>query len=60
MMMTLAQAAEVVGLTPRRLRALISAGTLRATKYGKTYVVTERELRRFQALERKPGRPAKR
>lgn len=58
-MKTFAQAAVELGLNPSRLRQLHLEGRLKATKYGNTYVITEREFQRLQSEDRRPGRPAK-
>lgn len=56
-LLTLAEAAPLVGLSATSLRLYAERGTLRATKVGKTWVVTEREVARFAALPRRMGRP---
>jgi len=59
-MLTLAQAAEQLGLSPTTLRNQVLAGKLRAELVGKTYVVTPAEVERYRA-ERlgRIGRPRK-
>ena len=54
--LTTNEAADLMGVTPRRVRALIEAGRLRAEKVGRDW-----QIRRADAenLERKPGRPRK-
>jgi excisionase family DNA binding protein len=46
-LLTLAQAAQLAGVNPASLRRAIARGTLAATKYGKTYLVTADEIARF-------------
>lgn len=51
------QAAEVLGVSERRVRALIAGGKLLAQRVGRDYVIRQEDI----ALvgDRKPGRPAK-
>lgn len=49
MRLTLAQAAERLGLSPDTLRWQVRNGRLRAELVGKTYTVTEREVERYRA-----------
>lgn len=56
-MLTLAQAAERLGLSASTLRHQVHSGSLRARLIGKTYVVTEREVERYRAESMgRPGR----
>jgi len=48
-MLTLAQAAAILGRSPDTLRRQVHNGRLRATLIGKTWVVTEEELERYRA-----------
>jgi excisionase family DNA binding protein len=57
-LMTLAEVAERVGLDSSRLRVLIGQGRLPATKYGKTWLVRESDVKAFEKQPRLPGRPA--
>ena len=60
-MLTLAEAADELGLAASTLRHQVQAGRLRATLVGKTYVITEGELARYRAEHLgKPGRPSHR
>lgn len=54
-MLTVTKLANRLGLNPSRIRALISSGKIKATKIGKTWVITDYS----KALDRKNGRPAK-
>ena len=53
--LTTAQVAERLGVTPRRVRALIAAGRLTAANAGRDYLVDEKDLARFRPQP--PGRP---
>ena len=53
------QAAEITGLHVETIREYLRAGRIKATRIGRTYVIDERDLRRFMATPRKPGRPPK-
>jgi excisionase family DNA binding protein len=58
-MPTLTEAAALLGVAASTLRHQVQNGKLRATKYGKTYVVTPREVERYRAehLGRRLGKP---
>lgn len=51
------QAAQELGVTPVRVRAMIRAGRLQAEKFGRDYVIKESDLELVR--ERKTGRPPK-
>jgi excisionase family DNA binding protein len=53
------KAAEITGLHVETIREYLRAGRIKATRIGRTYVIDERDLRRFMATPRKPGRPPK-
>jgi excisionase family DNA binding protein len=56
-MLTLAQAAARLGLSPSTLRNQVHAGRLKARLVGKTWTVTEREVERYATESQgKPGR----
>jgi excisionase family DNA binding protein len=58
--MTLTAAAEWLGVTPATLRQQIANGRLRATKTGRDWQVTKREVQRYRAeVLGRPGRKAK-
>lgn len=57
-MLTTTDAAVRLGVTVRRVQALISAGRLPAERVGRDWLIQERHLARVS--ERKPGRPPKR
>lgn len=48
-MLTLAQAAARLGLSPSTLRTQVKAGRMRGRLIGKTWTVTEREIERYRA-----------
>ena len=55
--LTTAQAAERLRVNPSRVRQMILAGQLKATKVGRDWQIDERALARVAV--RKPGRPRK-
>jgi excisionase family DNA binding protein len=56
-LLTTKDAAAILGISLRRVRALIEAGKLTAEKYGRDYLIKESDLEPVR--ERKPGRPSK-
>lgn len=46
-LMSLAEAAEELGIAPVTLRAAVARGTLRARKFGQTWVTTHDEVDRY-------------
>lgn len=56
-LITVAKAAALLGVTPRRVQALIALGKLKALRLGRDYLIDMHDL---QLLERRPpGRPRK-
>lgn len=53
--LTTLQAAERLGISPRRIRVLITTGRLPAQRLGRDWLIDERDLAAVR--ERKPGRP---
>jgi excisionase family DNA binding protein len=53
--LTTTQAAERLGISPRRVAALITAGKLPATQFGGSWMIQEEHL--ALVADRKPGRP---
>lgn len=51
------EAAEILGISVRRVQVLIKEGRLPAREIGGTFVIEEKNLKLVQ--ERKPGRPKK-
>ena len=56
-LLTTREAAEILGVSVRRVQALISAGRLPATKHGRDWLILSVDLARV--ADRKPGRPPK-
>ena len=56
-MLSVREAAAILGVNEQRVRQLIKAGRLTAQKVGKLWVIQERALERVKV--RKPGRPKK-
>jgi excisionase family DNA binding protein len=54
---TTKEAAERLGITRRRVVALVTAGRLPATKFGRDYMIREKDLKLVES--RKVGRPRK-
>ena len=54
-LLTTAEAAARLKISPRRVQALIAAGRLAATKHGRDWLIEEAAL--LAVIERKPGRP---
>jgi excisionase family DNA binding protein len=59
-LLTLREASEIAELEQSWLRRQVYAGHLKATLYGKTWLVTRRDLDAFMAMERPTGRPPRR
>lgn len=55
--LTASQAAARLGVTPRRVLALIKSGRLPASKFGRDWQIQESDLK--QVKSRNPGRPRK-
>ena len=56
-LLTTKEVAERLGVTPRRVVAMIQAGRLPADKFGRDYMIKEKDLK--QVEDRKVGRPPK-
>lgn len=54
-MLTTPQVAVILGISKRRVQALITSGRLPATKIGRDWLIAEADLARV--IVRKPGRP---
>ncbi len=54
--LTTEEAAMALGITPSRVRQMIRAGQLPATRFGKAHLIYEKDLALVQ--ERPVGRPA--
>jgi excisionase family DNA binding protein len=55
--MTTKEAAAELGVSERRVRALIASGKLAARKMGRDWWITEAALEKLKVRERPPGRP---
>jgi excisionase family DNA binding protein len=55
--LTTQQAADKLGVSLRRVNAMIQAGRLPAEKFGQVYMIRESDL--SLVADRKPGRPSK-
>lgn len=55
MAITTAEAAKKLGVSPRRVLALIQAKRLPAKPFGRVYMIEEKDLKLVK--NRKPGRP---
>lgn len=53
------EAAEFLGVSPRRVKALISAGLLEGRRFGGVWIVTRESVERRKAENPKAGRPRK-
>jgi excisionase family DNA binding protein len=51
------EAAAVLHVEPSWVRLLCKRGRIRTIMIGNTYAISERELSRFAATPRRPGRP---
>ena len=59
-LITTKSAAEILGVTPVRVRQLIQQGQLAAEKHGRDYLLHKEEVHRFNRHGRRPsGRPPK-
>ncbi|MFP5264820.1 MAG: excisionase family DNA-binding protein [Blastocatellia bacterium] len=56
-LITTSEAAERLGVTIRRIQALITDGRLPAQKVGRDYLIKDEDLK--LVTDRKPGRPRK-
>lgn len=55
--MTLTEAAQMLGLSPATLRSQVRHGALKATKRGRDWHVTPREVRRYREQSLGTRRP---
>ena len=53
------EAADRLGISQRRVLALIQSGKLKATRVGGVWIIDERTVEAFRKLDRPPGRPWK-
>ena len=57
--LTTKQVAERLNVVPSRVRRMILDGVIEAEKIGRDNFVSEREVKRVESIDRKPGRPTK-
>jgi excisionase family DNA binding protein len=55
--LTVQQAADLLGVTPRRVQAMVAAGRLPAVRFGRAFAIRRADL--ALVVERRPGRPEK-
>ena len=53
------EAAQIAGVHVETVRNWIRSGKLKATRWGRTFVIDERDLKKLLANPPKPGRPPK-
>lgn len=53
------KAAQTLGINASRVRQLILAGRIRATKHGRDWLIDSSEIERYSRTRRGPGRPCK-
>lgn len=56
-LLTTAEAADVLGVTPRRVVNMIKYGRLPASRFGMVWLIKASDLKKV--ANRKPGRPSK-
>jgi excisionase family DNA binding protein len=56
---TTKQAAQILGVSVRRVQFLINKGFLSAQKLGRDWIIEDKDLEEFAAKDRQPGRPPK-
>ncbi len=56
-LVTVGKAAEMIGVSPRRVRALIQAGRIRAIRLGRCWYMRREDVLAFMAKPRKVGHP---
>jgi hypothetical protein len=54
-LISLADAAELSGLSPRHLRLLVERGEMWGKKIGRNWVTTAQAVREYLARDRRPG-----
>ncbi len=59
-MLSVSQSADILGITPSRVRALIKNGSLRASKAGRVWLLEEKDVLQRASENPKAGRPAMR
>lgn len=54
---TISEAAKILGIVPERVRLFMNQGRLRAIKAGRDWVTTRAEVEAFAKIDRRPGKP---
>ncbi len=54
-LITLAEAAELSGLSPAHMRLLVSRGDMWGKKLGRNWITTAQAVREYLARDRRPG-----
>ncbi len=54
---TVEEAAEMLKLTPRRVRNFLLSGRLAAMRVGRTWFIQRKDVLDFSLIQRTPGRP---
>ncbi len=57
--MTTEKAASYLGVTVQRVRQLVVSERIKATKYGRDYLLDPESVRSYEAERKGPGRPKK-
>ena len=58
-LLSVKQAAEVLGITPQMVRIHLRRGSLPATHVGQTWAILREDLDKFAKIPRRPGRKAR-
>ena len=58
-LVSIKEAAEISGLTPRHLRYLVNQGTIWGKKLGRDWFTTAQVVREYIARDRRPGPKSK-
>ncbi|MFY9234854.1 MAG: excisionase family DNA-binding protein [Fimbriimonadaceae bacterium] len=58
-LITTEAAAKYLGVTQQRVRQLVVAETISATKYGRDYLLDADSVQTYKKTRKKPGRPKK-
>lgn len=56
-MLSVREAAAILGVSPQRVRAMCAGKEIAAQKKGRDWIISERALAKAQRERRKPGRP---
>jgi excisionase family DNA binding protein len=58
-LLTTQEVAKRLGVLPRQVTRLIEKGKIPAQKYGRDYLIDEKDLEEYSSNRRQPGRPRK-